>query len=123
MTLLRGNEVVGRGAVHVLEQLVNGHAGHGVERIRSEGPGVRGQDHVVQREQRGSGERLLRIGVDDRAGDDLAAQGVRLCRRVGAALGFQTMLQQGTSIVGWTAIPVIVIPAFTFVAARVRRGA
>ena len=42
---------------------------------------------------------------------------------VGAALGFQTMLQQGTSIVGWTAIPVIVIPAFTFVAARVRRGA
>ena len=41
----------------------------------------------------------------------------------GAALGFQTMLQQGTSIVGWTAIPVIVIPAFTFVAAKVRRGA
>ena len=33
MTLLRGNEVVGRGAVHVSEQLVNGHAGHGVERI------------------------------------------------------------------------------------------
>lgn len=44
MTLLRGNEVVGRGAVHVLEQLVNGHAGHGFERIRSEGPGVRGQN-------------------------------------------------------------------------------
>ena len=42
---------------------------------------------------------------------------------VGAALGFQTMLQQGTSIVGWTAIPVIVIPVFTFVAAKVRRGA
>ena len=42
---------------------------------------------------------------------------------VGAALGFQAMLQQGTSIVGWTAIPVIVIPAFTFVAAKVRRGA
>ena len=41
---------------------------------------------------------------------------------IGAALGFQAMLQQGTSIVGWTAIPVIVIPAFTFVAARVRRG-
>ena len=41
----------------------------------------------------------------------------------GAALGFQTMLQQGTSIVGWTAIPVIVIPVFTFVAAKVRRGA
>ena len=30
------------------------------------------------------------------------------------------MLQQGTSIVGWAAIPVIVIPAFTFVAAKVR---
>jgi len=41
---------------------------------------------------------------------------------VGAALGFQAMLQQGTSIVGWTAIPVIVIPAFTFVAAKVRKG-
>lgn len=39
---------------------------------------------------------------------------------VGAALGFQTMLQTGTSIVGWMAIPVIVIPAFTFVAAKVR---
>ena len=39
---------------------------------------------------------------------------------VGAALGFQAMLQQGTSIVGWAAIPVIVIPAFNFVAAKVR---
>lgn len=38
---------------------------------------------------------------------------------VGAALGFQAMLQQGTSIVGWAAIPVIVIPAFTFVASKV----
>lgn len=38
---------------------------------------------------------------------------------IGAALGFQAMLQQGTSIVGWMAIPVIVIPAFTFVAAKV----
>ena len=38
---------------------------------------------------------------------------------VGAALGFQAMLQQGTSLVGWAAIPVIVIPAFTFVAAKV----
>ena len=38
---------------------------------------------------------------------------------VGAALGFQAMLQQGTSIVGWMAIPVVVIPAFTFVAAKV----
>ena len=41
---------------------------------------------------------------------------------VGAALGFQAMLQQGTSIVGWAAIPVIVIPAFTIVAAKVRRA-
>lgn len=39
---------------------------------------------------------------------------------VGAALGFQAMLQQGTSIVGWAAIPIVVIPAFTFVAAKVR---
>ncbi len=29
---------------------------------------------------------------------------------VGAALGFQAMLQQGTSIVGWAAIPIVVIP-------------
>ena len=41
---------------------------------------------------------------------------------VGAALGFQAMLQQGTSIVGWAAIPVIVIPAFSIVAAKVRRA-
>lgn len=41
---------------------------------------------------------------------------------VGAALGFQAMLQQGTSIVGWTAIPVIVIPAFTIVASKVRKA-
>ena len=27
---------------------------------------------------------------------------------VGAALGFQAMLQQGTSIVGWAAIPIVV---------------
>ena len=40
---------------------------------------------------------------------------------IGAALGFQSMLQQGNSIVGWAAIPIVVIPAFTFVAARVRR--
>ena len=32
------------------------------------------------------------------------------------------MLQQGTSIVGWTAIPVIVIPAFTIVASKVRKA-
>ena len=41
---------------------------------------------------------------------------------VGAALGFQAMIQQGTSIVGWAAIPVIVIPAFTIVAAKVRHA-
>lgn len=41
---------------------------------------------------------------------------------VGAALGFQAMLQQGTSIVGWAAIPVIVIPAFSIVAAKVRHA-
>ena len=37
----------------------------------------------------------------------------------GAALGFQAMLQQGTSIVGWAAIPIVVIPAFTIVASKV----
>lgn len=41
---------------------------------------------------------------------------------IGAALGFQAMLQQGTSIIGWASIPVIVIPAFTFIAAKVRAG-
>lgn len=41
---------------------------------------------------------------------------------IGAALGFQAMLQQGTSIIGWASIPVIVIPAFTFIAAKVRSG-
>ena len=41
---------------------------------------------------------------------------------VGAALGFQAMLQQGTSIIGWASIPIIVIPAFTFIAAKVRAG-
>lgn len=41
---------------------------------------------------------------------------------VGAALGFQAMLQQGTSIIGWAAIPIIVIPAFTFVADKVHKG-
>lgn len=38
---------------------------------------------------------------------------------VGAALGFQAMLQQGTTIVGWMALPVVVIPAFTYIAAKV----
>ena len=41
---------------------------------------------------------------------------------VGAALGFQAMLQQGTSIVGWAAIPIVVIPAFTIVASKVRKA-
>lgn len=41
---------------------------------------------------------------------------------VGAALGFQVMLQQGTSIVGWAAIPIVVIPAFTIVASKVRKA-
>ena len=41
---------------------------------------------------------------------------------IGAALGFQAMLQQGTSIVGWAAIPIVVIPAFTFVASKVRKN-
>lgn len=40
----------------------------------------------------------------------------------GAALGFQAMLQQGTSIVGWAAIPIVVIPAFTIVASKVRKA-
>ena len=51
--------------------------------------------------------------------DKLAAG---IAAAVGAALGFQAMLQQGTSIVGWAAIPVIVIPAFSIVAAKVRRA-
>ena len=38
---------------------------------------------------------------------------------IGAALGFQAMLQQGTTIVGYMAIPVVVIPAFTWVASKV----
>ena len=38
---------------------------------------------------------------------------------ISAALCFNAMLQQGTSIVGYMAIPVIVIPALTFVAAKV----
>ena len=41
---------------------------------------------------------------------------------LGAALGFNAMLQQGTSIVGYMAIPVVVIPALTFVAARVHKA-
>ena len=41
---------------------------------------------------------------------------------VGAALGFQAMLQRGTSIVGWAAIPIVVIPAFTIVASKVRKA-
>lgn len=41
---------------------------------------------------------------------------------VGAALGFHAMLQQGTSIVGWAAIPIVVIPAFTIVASKVRKA-
>ena len=41
---------------------------------------------------------------------------------VGAALGFQAMLQQGTSIVGWAAIPIVVIPASTIVASKVRKA-
>ena len=48
--------------------------------------------------------------------------GSGLAMIVCAALGFQAMLQQGTSIVGWAAIPVIVIPAFTIVAAKVHRA-
>ena len=39
-----------------------------------------------------------------------------------AALGFNAMLQQGTSIVGYMAIPVVVIPALTFVAAKVHKA-
>ena len=41
---------------------------------------------------------------------------------VGAALGFQAMLQQSTSIGGWAAIPIVVIPAFTIVASKVRKA-
>lgn len=41
---------------------------------------------------------------------------------LGAALGFNAMLQQGTSIVGYMAIPVVVIPALTFVAAKVHKA-
>ena len=40
----------------------------------------------------------------------------------GADLGFQAMLQQGTSIVGWAAILIVVIPAFTIVASKVRKA-
>lgn len=40
----------------------------------------------------------------------------------GAALGFQAMLQQGASIVGWAAILIVVIPAFTIVASKVRKA-
>lgn len=41
---------------------------------------------------------------------------------ISAALGFNAMLQQGTSIVGYMAIPVVVIPALTFVAAKVHKA-
>ena len=41
---------------------------------------------------------------------------------LGAALGFNAMLQQGTSIVGYMAIPIVVIPALTFVAAKVHKA-
>ena len=41
---------------------------------------------------------------------------------LGAALGFNAMLQQGTSIVGYMAIPVVVIPALTLVAAKVHKA-
>ena len=61
---------------------------------------------------------LLLLGAGRLAGAQLR----RLRIAAGAALGFQAMLQQGTSIVGWAAIPIVVIPAFTIVASKVRKA-
>ena len=40
---------------------------------------------------------------------------------IGASFGMKALLQQGTSIVGYVGIPVLVIPAFTWVRAKLKK--
>ena len=42
---------------------------------------------------------------------------------VGASFGMKALLQQGTSIVGYAGIPILVIPAFTWVRAKLKKDA
>lgn len=42
---------------------------------------------------------------------------------IGASFGMKALLQQGTSIVGYIGIPVLVIPAFTWVRSRLKKDA
>ena len=42
---------------------------------------------------------------------------------IGASFGMKALLQQGTSIVGYIGIPVLVIPAFTWVRAKLQKDA